>query len=408
MRQNYSLLTYEGRNIVVFAGIIFGLVVSKAVLSISTIVLLVNFLASYKEHKFSFFTKENIPNLIPIIFFIASLVWFLFAPNKMLALKEINENLPWLILPLCIVALKKYSNQYLYLFFGLFVLMIAVSAVVVLINYFSNYDFYLKIISAGKSIDTPQDHVRYSLLLSFATITAFYFGVVKLPKLFPKEQWFFVLSFIFFVATLHILSVRTGLITFYLGIIFLVVYKAIITKKWWFIPVVLVLVTLAPYWAYKNVPSFREKVYYMNYDWLQINSNNINGNSDTKRLLSYKIAVNLIKEKPIFGYGICTGKEVMNNFFEEHYPEVTNQNRILPHNQFLFICLEMGFVGLSVFLLVLIVPLYKAVKNFNPLFITLWLMVVASCMVENNLESQVALSMYLFFSSLLLKIKQDE
>lgn len=408
MRQNFSLLTFEGRNVIVFLGIIFGIVVSKAVLSVSIVVLLANFLLSYKEHKFAVFTKSNIPSLLPIVFFIATLIWFLFASDKVLALKEINENLPWLIFPLCIVALKKYTNQYIYLFLGVLVLMVSVSSVVVLFNYFNNYNFYTEIIKAGKSIATPHDHIRFSLSVSIAALISYYFAFIKKAKLFSMEQGFFIITFTFLVVTLHILSVRTGLVTFYLGFLFLVFYQSYTTKKWWLIPIVIVLVTITPYWAYKNIPSFRSKIDYVSYDWLQINSNNINGNSDTKRLLSYKIAKELIIQKPIFGYGLGQGKRIMNQYFEEKFPEVTDQNRILPHNQFLFTCLEMGFVGLAILIMVLIIPFYKAVKTFNPLFIMLWLVVIASCMVENNFESQVALSMYVFFSSLLLKLKQDE
>ena len=92
-----------------------------------------------------------------------------------------------------------------------------------------------------------------------------------------------------------------------------------------------------------------------NYDATKKNSR---GTSVGNRLDWYQNSVELIKKKPVFGYG--TGAfEVLHNSLVERYSTVQISD---PHNEFLLTTVQIGFVGLIVLLALFIDPILRSVK----------------------------------------------
>jgi O-antigen ligase len=80
--------------------------------------------------------------------------------------------------------------------------------------------------------------------------------------------------------------------------------------------------------------------------------------SVSQRLFNIEISLQLISEKPILGWG--TGA------YHDQYcrlsptPQVCDQGRVHPHNQFLFIAVDHGMVGLGWMLLFTFAPMWMA------------------------------------------------
>ena len=68
----------------------------------------------------------------------------------------------------------------------------------------------------------------------------------------------------------------------------------------------------------------------------------------------------------------------------------------------------MGVIGILFILSLFIVPVLLVSLKEYPIFIFLNVIVMASCLVENTMESQIGMSFYLIFSSLLLNESRDE
>ncbi|MEX0596569.1 MAG: hypothetical protein WD512_08715, partial [Candidatus Paceibacterota bacterium] len=170
---------YKGRTLLILLVVIFGLISSKALISIGTGALLLNLLASYKEHKFNFVKKSAVAILSAVLFFLAFLILFPFAQNYQEALLQVWSKLPWLIIPLSIAVLDKPEDNFIDFFVAFLILLILVSGVIVLINYYSNYNYYTEQIATAKNIPTPQNHIRYSLMVAFSGIASLYYFLKK-------------------------------------------------------------------------------------------------------------------------------------------------------------------------------------------------------------------------------------
>lgn len=98
------------------------------------------------------------------------------------------------------------------------------------------------------------------------------------------------------------------------------------------------------------------------------------------RLYCWKTAWEMIKERPWAGWSADAHIEFKNNFVA-HYPFYRNYYRH-PHNQFLFIWMETGIIGLAFFIWFWIKALCLASKE-KRLFWWLWLlMIFGYCMID--------------------------
>lgn len=403
-----SLKYYSNRTIFLVLLILFGFVSSRAVISIGTALLAINLLISFKEHRWLFFSSKKLSILFPAIIFTISTLYLFVSPDLKTGLNQLYYRLPWLIIPLAIAAMDKLKPSIIHTILAFFIFILTVSGIVVLTNYLLNFEFYTEQIKLAKNIPTPLNHIRYSLMLAFAAVASIYFAIRNNLNLTAWDRVFFISTGIFLSVLLHILSVRSGLLCFYISLTAMVLYLTYLLGKWWIIPVAGLFGFTLLSFGYFTMPSLQNKVAYMRYDIQQLQQGNIGHNSDGRRWRSLLVAKNLIREKAFLGYGLGQVESASKAYYTSHYPEVEEHNQKVPHNQFLFSGVEMGLSGLLLISALFLVPLLVIKTKQYPLYLFLWLIVVASCLVENTLESQVGMSFYLIFSSLLLNESKDE
>ncbi len=87
--------------------------------------------------------------------------------------------------------------------------------------------------------------------------------------------------------------------------------------------------------------------------------------STAERLIIWRGALEMIKEKPVFGFGFMTFQRYIT-----HYAQLANP--MDAHNMYFRVTVEMGLVGLAVFLLLWLVPLWSSWNVYrqerDPLF----------------------------------------
>jgi hypothetical protein len=129
---------------------------------------------------------------------------------------------------------------------------------------------------------------------------------------------------------------------------------------------------------------------------------NPSGHSVTQRLEFWKAALGIIKEHPITGVG--TGD--VKNAFEQQYNKMgsplSKEWRLRSHNQYLAITVALGFTGLVIFLLSLLLPMFRERRLTNYFYIVFFFIAMLSMFTEDTLETQAGVTFFAFFNAFFL------
>ena len=306
-------------------------------------------------------------------------------------IKQVKLKLPFLILPLAFYVLKpvdKKAHRWIHL--GL-IGIVAVSSLQVIANFFLDYEVISSGINRGKSMPTPIDHIHYSIILGYATVSCFVLGLNEITK---KWKGILFLLGIYLFGYCHFLSVRSGLVLCYAGIGVALIWYVMTRKKYMVgLSVFGVLVAL-PFIAYHTVKPFHNKVQYMMWDIEQYQKGNGNNYSDSERLMSYAIAIELVKDAPFVGHGIGDLRPITTQKHKEKYGN--KEKYIYPHNQYLYVLTAVGILGTMIFFFGLLCPLLFA-KQRTIFSVLIFLMLFLSFLVENTIQRAVITAFFLFF-----------
>lgn len=116
----------------------------------------------------------------------------------------------------------------------------------------------------------------------------------------------------------------------------------------------------------------------------------------------WKVATNAIGEvNPIMGTGTGDVEETMKQ--EASRQDVSHSiGTNDPHNQYLFLQLALGTPGLIMWILCLALPLIKAWKKNDMIYLFFFLSFAILCITESAFESQKGIVLFTLFSSLFI------
>lgn len=306
-------------------------------------------------------------------------------------------KLPFLILPLAFAGLPGLTARQLVTVLYSFIVVLAISAIVVLGNYFLNYQAINQSFLSGSSIPMPFSHIRYTLMLAFAFFCCCYLLANKLWLANKNEKWLqWALAAFIFIA-LHLLIVRSSLLALYLGIFYSAGYIIVKQRRYAVGLAAIVFIAALPFVAYHTVPSFKNRVKFMLYDLEEYKAGHINNMSDGPRLLSIKIGWQLWQQNKWMGVGAGDLKTETYSIYQNHYPDIYEANRKLPHNQLVWIMAGSGLIGLLLFLIGFLTPLIAGKNCRHWPIMVLYLVVGSSLFTECTFEEQVGTAFYLIF-----------
>jgi len=323
----------------------------------------------------------------------------IYSPSIGRASIDIVEKLPFAGLSLgflCLPLFTQKTYQYLYYFF---LLIIFISGIFTFGDYIINYNIRTINTDLPRYIKAPMNHLRYSLLIANAIFISFYF-INKPISCWPKlEKYTLFFLSIFCLILLHFNAGRSGILAFYV-VLFILAVKQFITanKKIYGIIAILICLTL-PIGAYFTVDPFYNKINNTIWDFKQYkNKGNIEHLSDSKRLIAYELAFKAIKEKPLLGYGTGGPRAKINKLYQQFYPQYPNIEKLYGSNQFVYVTLSFGMLGLLFFIiwLIKIYPI-KQLLNNDLLLATATINLV-SFIPENTIEMQFGVAIFCVFS----------
>lgn len=309
---------------------------------------------------------------------------------------RVRTKSPFVFLPLTFFLLPVWPKQWYSWIMSFFVALMSFSLVLVLGYYFTHQAEMLELLRVGKTIPTPGDHIRYSLMVSIAAVIAFY-HLLK-PDDLPRKLM--IPAFLLLMFGLHILAVRTGLILTYIGVLLLIVLVLGQKRQWWrMLGFVLAFVAI-PFVAVKVLPSFKQKLDYVKYDFEQFQKGDGLTYSDSERVYSILAGWQLFIKNPIAGVGIGDLRSEMQATYQASQ-KVSRKK--FPHNQYVFVLAGCGIIGGLIFFVGFFYPLAFSNPPARSLFIVIYLLLAASMLVENTIETQVGTAITIFWICFFVK-----
>lgn len=243
----------------------------------------------------------------------------------------------------------------------------------------ASFEYYIN--QLENTISLVNDHPIYISILLGISVLIFVKKLTLRPNEIKIIEWLSVIGLILF---LFFLSRKGVIIATVIGALFF--FKEKFIKNGLLLltfSIVLVLI----------IPSTRERM---------LSLTNINSyleknetNSTNNRFNIYKCAIKKIEEKPIFGYGINDDKKALYNCYKKNLYYLF-EKRFNTHNQYMSILMKTGFVGLFVFLAMLIYNVNLAVRASDSLFLSLIVFFMVIMLFENILERQNGVMMFSF------------
>jgi O-antigen ligase len=285
---------------------------------------------------------------------------------------------------------------------------VVLTSLTISFSFYKNFAGILSAYREGRVIETPFNHIRYSLMVSFAIVAGFYLFSKKFFLRYPLERWLILAATIFLIYFLHLLAVRSGIVAIYLCGIYMIFYFVFRIKKLKTALVLVAMIVVIPAIAYFLVPSVKAKINYMQYDLEQLFLfQNASGLSDAGRILSIEKGMELFREHPLSGVGIGDLRVEMKKKLDaapEHPRDI-----LLPHNQFVFVAAGTGIFGLIILIIAIFLPLMKRRYLRNWLFVCFHIIVISSFFTEATIEEQMGTGFYLSFLLLMyIFIQSDE
>lgn len=218
--------------------------------------------------------------------------------------------------------------------------------------------------------------------------------IVSFFKKARKNYILLLLLLLIIFQTLFIFQMiaKTAIILNILLVMLSIIYYLIKFKKYWILSFFGISLIIVGWFSSKHMslPFNRIKERFFE---LQV-SENI---ARETRAKIWKASIPIIKNNILIGVG--TG-DVENKLLKQYK---INKLKIKSniHNQYLDYFMRFGLVGLLLFLLVLIYPIYYAIKIKNYILFCFSILIMGSCMTENILSRQLGIIFYTYFNYLL-------
>jgi len=397
----------EARHIflVACAAWIIGIMWSRFGISLGMILMLIAGLWSGDiVSKFKFFLSNKYYLCVMGIFILYA-VTGLYSEDQTYFLNRMRIKLPFLFLPFAFSAIRgvdrKTIHQVMYLF-----IVVTLSGVIWSLSHFLlDVNAYVENYSKGQILPTPIHHIRYSIMVAISIAMAIYMLSEKIRF---KAKYFLIAVIAFLSIYLHILAVRSGLLTFYILVICLLVHFLLRRRSIKLMFGLGIMTLLAIFISIQYIPTVKKKIGYTRYSLELFTKNeNIRELSDSRRLGSIAAGIDLTKRNPIVGVGYGDIMQETNKYLRTHYPQLIDLE-LLPHNQYILTASVAGIIGLIFFFLYTIYPIFYlgGMKNF--FFLSSQLMFFASFLVEHTLESQIGVALYLFVLLFSMKMMESK
>ncbi|MBW3518883.1 O-antigen ligase [Flavobacterium sp. NKUCC04_CG] len=294
-----------------------------------------------------------------------------------------------------------------------------VAAIILLSNNFIKYFSFKKAVV----IDSDLFNYYYtylefaSILKMHPTYLGMYFLTALSALLFVKlsiDKSLKIALGLLFLLTIVFLNSRTVLL-FTIVLLFLIlirVLKGLYTQKKLFFYGLIVLVSfvaVGSYQLFKGTYVYSRITTELSWELsTNVNSKYNNKHSADSRWSRWIVTRDLIKEKPIFGYGTGSSETLLKELYVRKGLTNSAQSNYDTHNQYLHITIEFGVVGLLLFLFYLVGNVVRAIKLRNWISVSFFAMILICSAFENIFKFNEGVIFIAFFSNIYMFLNTRE
>ncbi|MFI5187002.1 MAG: O-antigen ligase family protein [Chitinophagales bacterium] len=308
-------------------------------------------------------------------------------------------KLPFLLLPVSFAGIESFNFKDWERIAFSFLILMAIGTGWSLWHYFQNPDLIHAAYLRAGTIETPleNDHVRFSLLVAIAILTAIFLLTQKKGNYKKTILILLLVMTLVFILYLHVLAVRTGLFCFYMGVFVFLISLLWRKKNKMRYSLLLGLMLLFPVISYFILPTFKNRVSYLKYDLSLVQKNIlVQGSNDGDRFFSIKAGWRLLHQNPWAGVGFGDIKKETDRFYETNYPHAMMADRILPSSEWMMYGAGAGWPGVILFSFAMLVPFFVRRWRRNIFWLLLNLFLASSYLFDIGLEGQYGIFMHAF------------
>ncbi len=383
-----------------------GFVFSRALVSIGMIVMVANALHPDVVKEAWARWRRNAYGLFCLLFFCTYLISGLWSDDKAAWQDFTMMKLPFALLPFAFCSVPFHKRKFL------LIICISIGTVLGGAVLYSTGSFlldserYIAGYTLSQTIPTTKygDHIRFSQSLALFVLICFYFIFEKDTRANHRGLRLLFAGFaLLFAGYLHLLAAKTGLLCLYLVVGLYALVKLYRIRKLYAFGLIIIFPVLL-YLAYLTVPTFQKKADYVGEEIALVQQGRGDYNfSDIGRIISYRVCINNIQRHPVLGVGVGDVQDAMAAEYQQRFPDVPEENMLIPHNQYLFTILAIGgLLSLALFAMTLS-PFFIRLRPGVFLVITT-LCMISALMVEASLEVQFGVLIYLFFTLFWLNV----
>ncbi len=353
------------------------------------------FSLTHQQHKKQITTFFKHPLLWGMsLLFLLPFISGLWSINKEAWLDVVRVKLPLLLLPFAFATPFQFSKKEYKLLAYFSILLVCAGSAWSIFQYLNN----IQEVNAGylqaKSLCTPleKDRVRFSWMVAVAAwMSGYLFFKNK-----QRFRWLYLVAAAWLIIYLHILAVRTGIISFYLAMIVTAVYFIFKKRSSRYSLLLISSIIILPLIAYFALPSFQNRMKYLFYEFGYFKeAHYLPGGNDAMRVISIKAGWNILKENPVTGVGFGDIQKAANEFYEKEYPQMQQGDNILPSSEWMLYGAGTGILGFIIFTTIMLIPFFLKTRER----LSWWIintMAAFSFLFDIGLEVQMGVFIYTF------------
>ena len=383
---------------------VWGLMFSRALMSIGSILMVVNLFAIPSLDLLKQLMKDNAWFKWGTLFIVTYLISGLYSIDTAKWMHEVSVKAPFLAFPVAFALIDLQDKRYRKaLIWGCTIPVIAIIFRSTFI-YISNIGHYDALYNYAQVLPTTvyNDHIRFS-----ATLVGVY--LIQMQALFGKsndgtlfynkiERMLSVISLLLMVGFVHLLATKTGLLTFY-AVNFCLLVGLLYRISKWLLPLTAFACIGMAWLGYTFVPTMRTKIDYVRWEYKVYTEGNQDSYeySDVGRLMSYKIGMAFLKKHPLLGVGAGDVAKDTKGAFGIAFPNTPDENRLVPHNQYLLTMVTVGIPMTIPLIMLTILPFI--LKGTHRKWVMINGVMLFICLnVEPFLDIQFGVFVFLFFT----------
>lgn len=367
-----------------------GILYSRALLSISSILIALPLLWQLKDYKIWLLAAMLM--IVPVL---GSLIW---TSNAELLWRSIEVKLPLLTIGLAFAAISLNKQELVQLIWVIHFFLLS-AIVYTLIQYAADPAAINASYQFAKVMQVPMDsdHIRLSWWMVLS-ILALLYAVNNTPK--QQLYWAYGIVFIE-VIFLHFLAAKTGLLALYVAAFFWILQQFVTkaNRKSGLQLSILLLLLFAV--LYAVLPTLQMRIQYVLYDLSNYAAGVFQqGSSDGARVLSWRAGWAIGIANPLLGVGFGDIRAAVDAWHQQYYPFTLPAERFLPTNQWLIYFAGAGLVGVFSFTAAIFLLLRQLAIRYLPALFVL----VLPLITDDSLEGQFGVVIFSLSISIFMQL----